>query len=155
GFDKEDKENYTADSFTAYATAVSEGKNIYEDNDATQDDVNKAVDKIETAVNALKKKDLDSSEDDGEPNNTSGTGNNEDNTTGSEGEDSTNDNTQNTSSDTTEAIGEAGAPVVLANGPYDDMNLNAVNLSTQFTVEGKEVTSPANVKNGETANFNF
>lgn len=143
-FNQDEAESYTADSFNAYAAAVSEGKNIYENNDSTQDDVNKAVDKIENAVNALKKKDLgsDSSEGDGKPTDTSGTGNDED---------STNVDTKNTPSF---SGGATGGPVVLANGPYDNLQESDIE-SVEFKLNEQSVSSPVDVKNGDSAEFKF
>src|SRR5699024_6819246 len=42
-----DENDYTADSFRAFVDAITAGQNIFEDNAATQADVNEAVDAIQ------------------------------------------------------------------------------------------------------------
>lgn len=58
------EEDYEEVSYSAYLQAVAVGQEVYDKVDATQEDVNTAVDKIENAVNGLKQKVSTEGEDD-------------------------------------------------------------------------------------------
>ncbi len=53
------EEDYTADSFAEFVDALTAGKNVVDDADATQKDVNDAETEIEKALDALKKQTTD------------------------------------------------------------------------------------------------
>lgn len=54
--------NYTTDSWRVYETALKEAKNILDREDATQEDVDAAIDKLSDAADKLVKKSVDSKE---------------------------------------------------------------------------------------------
>lgn len=138
------EDDFTADSYAEFVSAVTSGQQVYENEDATEEDVNDAVNEIENAIAALQEKKPESKEGEG------GDSGKEDESNIEDGNSDSDENEENQEL----LIQPFDFGIMSTYEDMDDSNISSVTLN----IEGQAVEltpSPVDVdvKNGDTANF--